>query len=161
MIIIAYILTACSTSRIAIKNQQPIAANYNVQLSIAYLEQGEVTQSKQKLLLAMQQAPIASRFKCISFFWESTGEIERTESYYKQALKIASYSGAVLNNYGAFLCRNKQYMAAEKQFIYAMHDANYVNVEKAYENAGLCALKMQGYYKITRKCNCFIRNGQT
>lgn len=53
---------------------------------------------------------------------------------------MAGNSGAPLNNYGAFLCRQGDYKKAESYFLKAVSDLHYVNTAGAYENAGLCAL---------------------
>jgi type IV pilus assembly protein PilF len=49
-------------------------------------------------------------------------------------------SGAQLNNYGAFLCRQAQYQKADEYFLKAVKDPKYEHTAGAYENAGLCAM---------------------
>ncbi|CAN5412544.1 type IV pilus biogenesis/stability protein PilW [soil metagenome] len=142
-------LTSCSmTNNNAVKSQNQVAADYNVQLGVGYLQQGDISRSKQKLLLAVEQAPNwPPALDALAYFLETTGEPVRAEDYYKRALKIEPHSGAALNNYGAFLCRSKHYETAEKYFMLATQDPNYVNVGGVYENAGLCALKIKNYNK--------------
>ncbi|MCL5273088.1 MAG: type IV pilus biogenesis/stability protein PilW, partial [Gammaproteobacteria bacterium] len=62
------------------------------------------------------------------------------KKYYLKAISLSSESGAQLNNYGTFLCRQGDYKKAEVYFLKAVKDVQYVNTSAAYENAGLCAL---------------------
>lgn len=119
------------------------AANFNVQLGMGYLAQGDIQRSKRKLLLALQQAPDwPQALDAMAYFLEKTGEPKKAEQYYLKAVKIAPHDGSALNNYGTFLCRSGHYSEANKQFIRAVQDPNYLSVAEAYENAGLCSLKI-------------------
>jgi type IV pilus assembly protein PilF len=152
-------LLGCNTSRTRMNTPLPTAASYNVQLGVLYLEQGEMASAKQKLLLAMQQAPHWSpALDALAYFWELTGEPKRAEEFYKKAVQLDPGSGAALNNYAVFLCRSKRYEVAEKYFILATADVNYVNVVKAYENAGLCAVKINNDKKAEQFFNKALQN---
>jgi type IV pilus assembly protein PilF len=119
------------------------AANYNAQLGLVYLKQGDIKLAKSKLLLALQQAPSDPLIlDSMAYFLETTGEIQRAESYYLRAINHASKNGAVQNNYGTFLCRHQRYQESLEHFLLAVKDGNYLNTAQAYENAGLCALKI-------------------
>ena len=117
------------------------AASYNAQLGLAYLKQEDRARAKQKLLLALSEAPNAPFANAaMAYFYETTGEFDRARVYYRNALAIAPKRGAPLNNYGAFLCRQGHYRQAERYFLMAANDREYVHTALAYENAGLCAL---------------------
>lgn len=119
------------------------AAEYNVQLGLAYLEKHNTTMAKQKLLTAMSQAPKwPVALDAMAYFLEATGDSKEAEVYYLKALKLAPNDGAAMNNYGAFLCRNQRYKDAEAYFLKAGQEINYINAPEALENAGLCALGM-------------------
>lgn len=125
------------------KKNRMAASNYNVQLGVAYLRQGDVQRAKRKLLLALEQAPQwAPAQDAMGYFLMQTGDAEGAEKYFQAALAIDPKNGAANNNYGSFLCRNKRYAEAEQHFLTAVHDPSYVNMADAYENAGLCALEI-------------------
>jgi type IV pilus assembly protein PilF len=148
------VLTACSTNTMAPVSEantrtaaatalNPTAANYNVQLGVGYLQQGDVQRAKQKLLLALDQAPTwAPAQDAMAYYLENTGDDQGAEKYHQRALDLDPKSGAVQNNYGTFLCRTGHYQAAVQHFILATQDPQYLNTAEAYENAGLCARKI-------------------
>lgn len=141
LIIFLLQITACNLQKINTKN--PIAADDNMQLGLAYLQQGDRARAKHKLLLAMQQDKNSAQVQdAMAYFLEVTGETKQAESRYLIAIQLAPHSGAEHNNYGAFLCRIGKYSESEQQFLAAIHDPDYLNTAKAYENAGLCALKI-------------------
>lgn len=126
------------------------AASFNTQLGLGYLKQGNRPRAKQKLLLALQQAPQSADVNAaLAYYFEQTNEFDESRSYYLKALKYSNNSGAQLNNYGAFLCRQGNYKKAETYFLKAVQDVQYLNTSGAYENAGLCALEIPDYDKAT------------
>lgn len=138
------LLTACS-STVQQNNDVDtvLAANDNVELGLAYLKQQDMPRAKAKLLLALQQAPHSPIvLDALAYFWEVTGNSEEAKKYYAEAVDRAPHDGAALNNYGVFLCKQKQYSQAEKLLLKAANEENYLNTAKAYENAGLCALEI-------------------
>ncbi|EKD92180.1 MAG: hypothetical protein ACD_29C00132G0001, partial [uncultured bacterium] len=62
--------------------------------------------------------------------------------YYQKAIDVEPHSGAAINNYGTFLCRTGRYQEAIQSFLKAAIEPNYLQSASAYENAGICALKM-------------------
>lgn len=120
-----------------------IAAQYNMELGLAYLQQGDRPRAKHKLLLALNQAPNSAAVQdAMAYFMEMTGATVEAEKYYLRAIKLAPAQGAPLNNYGVFLCQEGHYAASETQFIAASKDPDYLEMAKVYENAGLCMLAM-------------------
>lgn len=129
------------------------AASFNVQLGMGYLKQGNRSRAKKKLLTALKQQPNSPEVNAaLGYYFEQTTELDQARSYYLKAINLSSHSGAQLNNYGTFLCRQGNYAEAEKYFLKAVADMQYVNTAAAYENAGLCSMeipdlnKAKGYY---------------
>ncbi len=120
----------------------PTAAKYNVQLGMAYLQKGDTDRAKSKLMIAIEQDPRSSVIMdALAYFFEMTGEEKSAESYYKRAIKLKTQEGVAHNNYGAFLCRQNRFQEAEREFLLAINQPNYISQGEAYENLGLCALK--------------------
>jgi len=144
-----YFLSACSTvkslSSSANDDDERItqAAKINTQLGIAYLQNNNITRAKQKLLLALDEAPnIPETWYSMAYYLEATGNKPEAEKYYLKALKIAPNRGDAQNNYGTFLCRSGAYQSAVERFLLAVKDPDYLDAADAYENAGLCSLKI-------------------
>jgi type IV pilus assembly protein PilF len=136
-------LVGCNSAKRseAYDKQNTRTAKINVQLGLAYLEQHNIRRAKQKLLLAVDEAPSSPEaWYSLAYFYEATGNHELADKYYLKAIRIAPKRGDSQNNYGTFLCRTKHYQEAIQHFLIAVHDNNYLNPADAYENAGLCAL---------------------
>ncbi|WP_058499211.1 type IV pilus biogenesis/stability protein PilW [Legionella gratiana] len=119
------------------------AASYNVQLGLGYLKQGDRPRAKKKLLTALEQEPTSPDVNsALAYYFEQTKELDQAEKYYLKAISLTGSGGAQLNNYGAFLCRQGDYKKAEKYFLKAVNDLQYIHTAGAYENAGLCALSV-------------------
>lgn len=117
------------------------AASFNLQLGLGYLKQGDRPRAKKKLLLALDQQPESPDVNAaLAYYFEKTTEIDQAKKYYHKAISLSNNGGAQMNNYGTFLCRQGDYQGAEKYFLNAVKDQNYLNTAAAYENAGLCAL---------------------
>ena len=139
MLITCLLLITCSAK----PSLNPTAAAYNTQLGLAYLQNGNMPSAKNKLLLALQESPNDPMIlDTMGYFLEKTGDAQVAQQYYLHALALAPHNGATHNNYGAYLCRHKYYRAAIKHFLVAVQDGNYLHVAAAYENAGLCAVKI-------------------
>ncbi len=138
LIALSSLLQACVSS-----GTNQIAADDNIKLGLAYLQQGNTPKAKEKLLIAADQAPQWPVAKdALGYFFESTGNNKEAEKYYLQAISLSPHDGASLNNYGVFLCRNHRALEAEKMFLQSAGMPNYLNTAEAYENAGLCALSI-------------------
>lgn len=132
--------TAPDLAKINLSN----AAQYNVQLGLAYLKQGDRPRAKKKLLTALNQAPrLAQANAAMAYFFEQTADIDHAQAYYLKAISYAKNQkdavGAQYNNYGTFLCRQGDYNKAEFYFLKAIKEIQYVKTAAAYENAGLCS----------------------
>ena len=119
------------------------AAKINIRLGIAYLQRQDISRSKQKFLLALEEAPnLPESWYAMAYFLEQTKNNEQANLYYKKAIALAPSRGDTLNNYGTFLCRVGKYREAVNYFLRATLDPKYLDPSAAYENAGLCAAKM-------------------
>jgi len=118
------------------------AALINVELGLGYLQQGQLSRCKAKLIHALKLAPnISEPHSAMAYFLEMVGEFKDAEHHHKMAVKLAEGKGAVYNNYGAYLCRRTRYEEADKAFNQALQDKSYERTAEIYENAGICALK--------------------
>lgn len=145
LVILVMNLTACQSTQTPPGDEvkKVSAAKINDQLGIVYLERHDMQRAKQKFLLALEQAPnIPETWYSMGYYLESTGNKEQAKKYYLKAAEIAPDRGDVLNNYGTFLCRSGDYQGAVNHFLKAAQDPKYLDASAAYENAGLCSLKI-------------------
>lgn len=125
------------------KEQKIKIAEINIQLGMGYLAQNNIQRAKQKLLLAVNAAPqLPEAWYSLAYFQEVTNNITLANQYYLKAIQLEPSRGDSQNNYGTFLCHTGQYQAAIQRFKLATQDPNYLDSGAAYENAGLCALKI-------------------
>lgn len=140
------LMTACTTSHSQGEDpeQKKInTAQINTELGLAYLQRHEMQHAKQKLLLALEEAPNSPEpWYAMGYFMESTGDIAEAKTYYLKSVALAPKKGDVQNNFGTYLCRTGDYSGAIQHFMLALDDPEYLETASAYENAGLCALKI-------------------
>lgn len=119
------------------------AARYNVQLGVAYMQQGRLDVALRKLQRALRQDPdLPEAHTSIARLYEQRGNVDLAQQHYRRALDIAPHDPGVLNAYGVFLCRHGQVADSEQYFLQAASDPNYATAEAAYTNAGICLLKI-------------------
>ncbi len=119
------------------------AAKINVQLGLAYLDKNQMALAKKHFLQAKNEAPDESMvWSGMGYFLERTGDLAQAELHYQRAIELGSVKGPALNNYGAFLCRQKRYTEALSTFEKAATDPNYLQPALAYVNARACSLKI-------------------
>ncbi len=141
LISITITLSTCGCSAKQTKTEQ--TALLNVELGLGYLEQDQRARAKSKLTHAQALAPKLPQTQgAMAYFREKVGDYQEADHLYQQAIKLsAKHKGAAYNNYGAYLCRQAQYEAADLAFQKALQDKTYARTAEVYENAGLCALK--------------------
>lgn len=133
------------------------AALINVELGLGYLAQGQVARAKTKLTHAIKLAPnISETHSAMAYFLEMVGEFKDAEREHKKAASLSD-KGAVLNNFGAFLCRRGRYKEADQAFHSAIADKEYARTAEVYENAGICALKWPDDKKATEYLTTAVR----
>ena len=141
----AIVLSACvlalvgcaATSRA--ERQRDDAANYNTQLGIDYLKQGNLPVAKDKLDRAMTQNPDdPGVHSAMAMLEDRLGHPDKADHEFKAALRLGHRSPEVLNNYAVYLCRNGRTDEGVKAFEEAAHNGLYGTPEAAYTNAGVC-----------------------
>jgi type IV pilus assembly protein PilF len=117
------------------------AAEINVSLGQAYLEQGRLELALDKLKKALKLDPkLSSAHTVIAVVYERINDQPQAQFHYKRATELAPKNGPALNNYGTYLCRAKQYEEADKYFARALADPFYQQPATAHANRGSCAM---------------------
>jgi type IV pilus assembly protein PilF len=117
------------------------AAELNVSLGQGYLEQGQLEIALEKLNRALELDPrLDYAHTVIAVVYERIGDDEKAGFHYKRAVDLSPAKGALLNNYGTFLCRRGRYAEADALFERALKDPFYDTPAVAHANRGSCAL---------------------
>jgi len=116
------------------------ASQYNTQLGMAYLQQGNRDLAMQKLQKAIKQNPDnADAYVGLGLLYDSIGDTDKAQDAYEKALDKAPDDPDVQNNYAVFLCQHGKQRKSLKYFLEAAQNPLYSTPDAAYTNAGVCA----------------------
>jgi len=120
------------------------AAAYNLQLGVAYLQQGNLIVAKEKLERALAQNPRSPPVhSALGLLYERLGDLRRADEEHRRALSLAPKDPELLNNYAVFLCRNHRVAEGVRRFEEAATNPLYRTPWAAYTNAGVCLRSVQ------------------
>jgi len=145
--LLAVFLTACVTEVI-----NPRASNVNTEKALQarlkaaylYLDANKNAAARGHLERAEEIAPKSPLvLNAWAHLFDLEGEPERAEEYFKKALRSDNNHAPSYNNYGAFLYKKERYEEALDKLQIAADNPRYAGRANAYENMGLCALRMQ------------------
>lgn len=145
-------LTACASTETKTDSEgknDPAVANAN--LGLAYMEHGEYQVALEKLKKALEINPdLPQAHHYIAMVYQNLGNVGQAEKHFKRAVSLDGSDAALQNNFGIFLCRQGRYKEALRHFRRSFDDDNYASKDQAYENAGLCALRVPDDDKAER-----------
>lgn len=118
-------------------------ARIRLQLAVNYYEQGQHAVALDELRQAMQADPkMADAYSLRALINMEMGENRLAEENFQQALRLAPNSPDYNNNYGWFLCQTGREKQSIARFEAALKSRAYQSPAKAYNNAGICSLKL-------------------
>ena len=124
---------------LAAETPNPEAARANVQLGVAYIQQGNLAVAKEKLERALKQAPRSVEVHtAMAFLYERLDRPQKAEEEYEIAMKLAPSNSDVRNNYAVFLCGHGKVDKALAQFDIAAKDRLYATPWAALTNSAVC-----------------------
>lgn len=120
------------------------AANYNMELGISYLRQGDYKGAQAKLEKAIDQDPsLATAYSALGLVFEQLGDPDGAEKNYRRAVNIEPSNPDNLNALAVFLClQRKETREALRYFDRALAvplSQAQSNKAMVYTNAGVCA----------------------
>ena len=142
-ILTASLLIGCVSSdgSKALKREDPTeaAAKTNIQLGIAYLQQGNYPVAREKLERSLKQNPKdPDVHTSLGLLYDRTGEPKLADKHYQQALKLAPDNPDVSNNYAIYLCKRGRVDEGVERFSAVAANKYYRTPEVALTNAGVC-----------------------
>ncbi|MBV8909632.1 MAG: hypothetical protein JOZ89_02615, partial [Gammaproteobacteria bacterium] len=136
---LALLVGGCSSAGTQKANRTRDAANYNVQLGIAYMNQGDLARAKDKLDRALSQdADSADVHGARAMLFERMGDNAHADAEFRSAQRLAPHDPKVINNYAVYLCQSGRNEEGVKRFLEVANNALYPTPEAAYTNAGVC-----------------------
>ncbi|MEH6651155.1 MAG: type IV pilus biogenesis/stability protein PilW [Motiliproteus sp.] len=123
-----------------------------------YIRQGQFENAKRPLKQALEiDQGASSSLVLMAYVFQSQGENETAEEYYKKALSGASNDSTIHNNYGIFLLLAERYPEACKHLAVAADDPLYdqriqamENLASCYSNAGHGGKAEKSYLQVLR-----------
>ncbi len=144
-ILTASLLVGCVSSdgTKALKRENPTesAAKTNIQLGIAYLQQGNYIVAREKLERSLKQNPKdPDVHTSLGLLYDRTGEPKLADKHYQEALRLAPDNPDVSNNYAIYLCKRGKVDEGVQRFAAVAANKYYRTPEVALTNAGVCLL---------------------
>ena len=115
------------------------AASYNVQLGIAYMEQGNLAVAKEKLERAAQEnGNDPNVHSALALLYERLGNPPEADHQFRTALHLAPQNPEISNNYAVYLCRTNRVDEGVRRLLAVAKNPLYRTPEAAYTNAAVC-----------------------
>lgn len=134
------------------------AALARLKLALEYLKTGNTAQAQLNLERAEKlDDSVDGIYSSYAYYYQTVGETALADKAYLQALEDFPDNFNTRNNYGAFLCDNRRYEDAEKQFVLAIESPLNTQTANSYENAGLCALRDQKWQRAKTHLSAVLR----
>ena len=117
-------------------------AKVHTELAALYYRDGNMSVALEELRIAMEAEPAyAPAYNMFGLVHMHLREFPRADEHFRHALALAANDPEINNNYGWFLCQTGRPHDALAYFMAALKSSLYSTPERAYLNAGTCALK--------------------
>ncbi|MCK5639265.1 MAG: type IV pilus biogenesis/stability protein PilW [Gammaproteobacteria bacterium] len=134
-------LSACTTQTTPLFKEvnKKKSAEANASLGLQYMLNGNYARAMEKLNRALEyDSNSGSAHHYIAELYRRLDEVNDADKHYRRASKLSPDNVDLANNYGVFLCGEKRYRKAEKQFRKVLKDPVYSHRAKTFENMALC-----------------------
>jgi len=133
-------LSGCAGERSKNEKRRDDASNYNTQLGIDYMNQGDIPLAKEKLDRALKENPDNAKVHTArAMLFDRMHLPAQAESEFQTALHLAPEDPDVSNNYAVYLCEIGKDEQGVKRFEAVANNALYRTPWVAYTNAGVCS----------------------
>lgn len=138
-------------------------AKIHTELGAMYFQDGNMAVALEELKIALEaDSSYAPAYNVRGLVHTYLREMGDAETDFGQALKLAPNDPEVNNNYGWFLCQNGKERQSISYFLNAVKNPLYSTPDRAYTNAGTCALKagdMEGAEQYLQQALRLSRDG--
>ena len=123
-----------------------LAAQDLAALAAAALQQGQVDDARKQAMAALKTDPDSVDANTVlAVVEQQAGNSAAAGGYYAKAAALAPNDGAMLNNYGTWLCNNGRAGESLAYFDRALRSPGYDTPAAALANAGACSLQAGQY----------------
>jgi type IV pilus assembly protein PilF len=137
-------LGGCVTTKSPRLNQGNVAADAaadNVQLAMAYMQQGNLQRAKEKIDRALLEDPNNANAHSVSaLFYERVNDQKKAESEIHEAMRLAPNDPGQVLFYGVYLCGQHRVDEGVTKMLQVARNPLYRTPEAAYTNIGVCLL---------------------
>jgi type IV pilus assembly protein PilF len=120
------------------------SASIHLQLAIEFYKQQNYKSALQEIKRSLDALPdYAAAYSMGGLIYMETGDMQSAGQSFQKAMKIDPDNGDFINNYGWFLCQNDRVQESIAYFEHAVSLRTYTTPGKAYDNAGMCSLKLK------------------
>ena len=121
-------------------------AKIHTELGALYFQDGNVPVAMEELTIAIYLDPTyAPAYSMRALVHNYLKEPQYAEDNFREAVRYAPEDPEIANNFGWFLCQVDKKKEAMAQFERALRNRLYQTPERAYLNAGQCAVSMGDY----------------
>ncbi len=150
-LVLLMLLAACTSDSLR-KPDVESSSEINARLGLAYMQQGYLEIALERLQRAIEQDPQqVTAHHYIAELYRQLKSPDDASVHYQLALQLTPEDFSLHNNYGVFLCEQKDYEAAEKSFLMAISTAPiYKPRHEFYENLAQCMMQSIDYTKAEK-----------
>jgi type IV pilus assembly protein PilF len=114
-------------------------ARVRLELAAAYFGRGQGTTALDEVKLAIAAKPdMPEAFNLRGLIYASLGETVLAEESFQRALQLSARDADTMHNYGFFLCQQRRYAEADKQFFAALAQPQYRDTPRTLLAQGVC-----------------------
>lgn len=144
-VILSMLCSACistTTGRASPEADNSDAAGLNYELGRRYYQNGKYELARDRLLLSIKfDAKNEVAHSMLGLTYEALGNLRLARASYEEAARVGPRNFDMKNTYAVFLCRQRDFVAAEREFTQAASHPENDNAEVTLTNAGVCMVQ--------------------
>lgn len=126
-------------------------AGVRLELAAAYFARGQGTTALDEVKLAIAAKPdMAEAYNLRGLIYASLGEVPLAEESFQRALQLSPRDADTMHNYGFFLCQQRRYPEAERQFASALDQPQYRDPPRTLLAQGICQARSGDFARAER-----------
>ena len=118
-------------------------AQIRLQLAIGYFEQRQLNVALDEIKQALLVDPsFSDAYGVRALIYMDMGETVLADENFQTAMRLSPNNPDLSNNYGWYLCQNNRVAQSLPYFESALNNRTYQSPAKAFNNAGVCSMKL-------------------